>query len=625
MSRFLRNNEKEKGITLIALITTIIVLLILAGITIGAITGSNGIIGQAQSAKEETEIANEKEIIDISTVEAMGKNNRGNLEEEEFQTAVSNHTNGKATVSDIGEEFEVFFEESGRYYSVDKDGNILDYVVGAIDQYPGDITKKEDGTVLDGSIDKPYEINCIEDLVALSNMVNRAGKVYQNGNLIDGKDSRTLSSEVNIILTRDLNFKSNASYIDSSRTDFGDINGDGETETLITELTTKRGFIPIGFSVDGKTARSFSGNFDGNNKKIENIYINYEDDEVIDNYGFGRSIGLFGRGDVNSTTISNLEVSGDIKGLGYAGGIIGYNLKKIESCTNRANISGNNFVGGISGASSIATSIVTDCKNYGIISGNKVAFSAGGVGGIAGNIQEIQNCENYGDIKISEENTSGTLAGGYGGIVGSGNYLYNCKNEGNIEIEQNGVSKNCGGIVGWYKSTGIIKNCENFGNIEAQGNLGGIAGYINGGDWSSIVKVEIENCSNRAEKIESTATNTAKAGIIGNIGTLYAEVSINLRNCYNTTNMDFGVIGYIGNTSGKQTIEIQNVYDNNENHFNGKNSNTIYVGEVIKKTNEEMQKQEFVDLLNSYVSEDTSIPLSRWELGEDKFPTLINK
>ena len=59
-------------------ILNIIVLLILAGITIGAITGSNGIIGQAQSAKEETEISQEKEIIDISTVEAMGKNNRGN-------------------------------------------------------------------------------------------------------------------------------------------------------------------------------------------------------------------------------------------------------------------------------------------------------------------------------------------------------------------------------------------------------------------------------------------------------------------------------------------------------------------------------------------------------------------
>ncbi len=36
--------EKSKGITLIALVITIIVLLILAGITIASITGENGIL-----------------------------------------------------------------------------------------------------------------------------------------------------------------------------------------------------------------------------------------------------------------------------------------------------------------------------------------------------------------------------------------------------------------------------------------------------------------------------------------------------------------------------------------------------------------------------------------------------
>ncbi len=36
--------EKTKGITLIALVITIIVLLILAGVTIASITGENGIL-----------------------------------------------------------------------------------------------------------------------------------------------------------------------------------------------------------------------------------------------------------------------------------------------------------------------------------------------------------------------------------------------------------------------------------------------------------------------------------------------------------------------------------------------------------------------------------------------------
>ena len=52
---------KERGITLIALVITIIILLILAGITIGLVTGDNGLLAQATRAKEETENAQIKE------------------------------------------------------------------------------------------------------------------------------------------------------------------------------------------------------------------------------------------------------------------------------------------------------------------------------------------------------------------------------------------------------------------------------------------------------------------------------------------------------------------------------------------------------------------------------------
>ena len=53
--------KKEKGITLIALVVTIIVLIILAGVSINILVGDNGIITQAQKAKEETEIAKNEE------------------------------------------------------------------------------------------------------------------------------------------------------------------------------------------------------------------------------------------------------------------------------------------------------------------------------------------------------------------------------------------------------------------------------------------------------------------------------------------------------------------------------------------------------------------------------------
>lgn len=53
--------KTEKGITLVALVVTIIVLLILAGVSIATLFGENGIITMAQKAKKETEEASKKE------------------------------------------------------------------------------------------------------------------------------------------------------------------------------------------------------------------------------------------------------------------------------------------------------------------------------------------------------------------------------------------------------------------------------------------------------------------------------------------------------------------------------------------------------------------------------------
>ena len=57
--------ENNRGITIIALVVTIIVLLILAGISIAAITGDNGIINKSDEARIETEIATYKEQLEV--------------------------------------------------------------------------------------------------------------------------------------------------------------------------------------------------------------------------------------------------------------------------------------------------------------------------------------------------------------------------------------------------------------------------------------------------------------------------------------------------------------------------------------------------------------------------------
>ncbi len=61
----------QKGITLVALVITIIVLLILAGVTIAALGGSNGILTNATAAKQADEIGNTKDQINLIANEAI--------------------------------------------------------------------------------------------------------------------------------------------------------------------------------------------------------------------------------------------------------------------------------------------------------------------------------------------------------------------------------------------------------------------------------------------------------------------------------------------------------------------------------------------------------------------------
>jgi len=65
--------REQKGITLIALVITIIVLLILAGISIAMLTGENGILTKANQAKEEYAYKNAEEKVKLAVVEYQVK------------------------------------------------------------------------------------------------------------------------------------------------------------------------------------------------------------------------------------------------------------------------------------------------------------------------------------------------------------------------------------------------------------------------------------------------------------------------------------------------------------------------------------------------------------------------
>ena len=75
--------KKQRGITLIALVVTIIVLIILAGVSINMLVGDNGIITKAQEAKKDTEQAQQDELQGLSSLETAIEEALGNVYNEE--------------------------------------------------------------------------------------------------------------------------------------------------------------------------------------------------------------------------------------------------------------------------------------------------------------------------------------------------------------------------------------------------------------------------------------------------------------------------------------------------------------------------------------------------------------
>ncbi len=73
MRSLLKTKKDMKGITLIALVITIIVLLILAGVSIAMLTGENGILTQANEASNKTKEASAKEKVEVEVMGSYGE------------------------------------------------------------------------------------------------------------------------------------------------------------------------------------------------------------------------------------------------------------------------------------------------------------------------------------------------------------------------------------------------------------------------------------------------------------------------------------------------------------------------------------------------------------------------
>ncbi len=124
------SRKQEKGITLIALVLTIIVLMILAAISMVTLTGDNGILTKAQEAKETAKKAEIKEQLSLAELSARIKNKGGAI-----------------TIKDVLKEL----EDQGMDFETEEDGRTIiieeTYIWKGTEDGKGNVEFEEQGTV----------------------------------------------------------------------------------------------------------------------------------------------------------------------------------------------------------------------------------------------------------------------------------------------------------------------------------------------------------------------------------------------------------------------------------------------------------------------------------------------
>ncbi len=356
----------KKGISLIALIITIIVIIILAVISIFS---AGKVVEKAQEAKTLQEIANEKEILSISILQA--KREIGGFNETTLGSALDAIGGVGATeVSKDNVNFVVKFKSSNRNYFVDSRGNIEGPIEA--NEWSGMASIGLYGL---GTEESPFLIQSMEDLAYMRDQVNGTENMIHS--LTDNQDHPN-ARKAYYELTKDL-------YLNT----LGEIN---RIENWDKE-PPKNKWTPIAESMEV----AFSGHFNGNDFRLIGFYVNDGDDQV--------NKGIFGF--TRDAVIHNLKVvDAYIRGGKYIGGIAGkiYGTTVIDGCS----LQGKSYIFG-SGAGTPED-------------GSPVAGVGGIVGNSRGNIKMI-NCYNTssGWVKLEGEVIAGGPHGFVGGVLGGGN------------------------------------------------------------------------------------------------------------------------------------------------------------------------------------------------------------
>ncbi len=115
--------KENDGITLLALVLTIIVLIILAGISIGMLVSDNGIINNSSNASEETKIQAELEKVNLAVFEVAGKDTENiEIEKNSLIRALNRYFNN-VILTETKDGIAWIFKYRGRIYIIYKNGS----------------------------------------------------------------------------------------------------------------------------------------------------------------------------------------------------------------------------------------------------------------------------------------------------------------------------------------------------------------------------------------------------------------------------------------------------------------------------------------------------------------------
>ena len=376
----------RKGFTLVELLAVIVILAIIALITTVVVINIIETVKIRKYKVEEKSLEKAAELYYTNSqiFPFQDEISLNTLVEKGFINSVKDTGNGSTC------EGKVIKDNNGELKGCLKCSNYVTESCGYVieqeikDENPGVIC----GSGKNEDYDKQEEchIKSVEDLVAFSYLV-KSGKTFEG---------KTVYLDKDLDIT---NYAKEKSYVDPDKEALYDINGDRETTSLKDEMTTDKGFQPI-----GTRENNFKGKFKGNAYTISNLMINRPNEDYVGLFGY-----VTGDSD-NYATIVGLNVENiKVNGNGFVGGVAGYihSYADINEVTVSGNVSGEaNNIGGIVGYiynenySVNVTSVISNTN----VTGN--AKTSDYIGGIAGYVNNFNS-----STKITGIIESGTISG----------------------------------------------------------------------------------------------------------------------------------------------------------------------------------------------------------------------